>query len=193
MSSLNYQQRQPQTAGGVQQAAGVPAGGGKKTDRVKFEKSDNVCCNSFACSAETRGSDGCICKAGSKMGLNKIMSRGRMEYVKLMRQYNQANPTKSLKVSIKLVREAIDGPKTNGSVAFMATAESVVGSDVNNADDFETWLSEHDGTSFYALGSLEGEGASCSLSLRRSLTMSSRCSTCCSRLDPRHDLPPTRR
>ena len=61
---------------------------------------ENECCFSFACTAATRGNQGCIpCKHTSKlpsMTVSFIQSRARREYVKLLRVFVQGNPGKSL-------------------------------------------------------------------------------------------------
>ena len=143
---LNYQ---------APKAGDTPAGGGQT--KVK-----NECCYSFACTPTARGSGGCICKHTSKFDLAGITSKGRREYIKLLREYSKANPSKSLKVAIKLVREAVGDTKPAGKqgIAFMTSVESVLGSDVNNVDELDAWLQDHTGdASFFALGSTEGAGS----------------------------------
>ena len=79
--------------------------------------------------------------------------------MKLLRQYSAANPGKTLKVAIKLVREAVGSATTKSSLAFMTTVESVVGSDVDNVDELDAWLSDNSGASFFVLGDVGGEGS----------------------------------
>ena len=136
-------------------AGDTPAGGGQTKEK-------NECCYSYACTPTARGSGGCICKHTSKFDLAGITSRARREYIKLLREYSKANPSKSLKVAIRLVREAVGEAKPPGKqgIAFMASVESVLGSDVDNVDELDAWLQDHTGdSSFFALGSTEGTGS----------------------------------
>ena len=57
-----------------------------------------------------------------------IRSIPRREYVKLLRAFAKANPGKSLKVAIRLVREAIgeSKPVDRRGIAFMISVESVL-------------------------------------------------------------------
>ena len=76
--------------------------------------------------------------------------------------FEQANPGKSLKVAIKLVRESVGDSKPVGKqgIAFMASVESVLGSNANNVDELDAWLQDHMGdASFFPLGSTEGDGS----------------------------------
>ena len=149
-------------------AGDTPAGGGQTQDQPGTTprgqvKNDNPCCNSFACTAITRGSHGCICKHNSKFNVSTIASQARREYIKLLRVYSKANPSKSLKVNIRVVREAVGEQKPdNGkgpNLSFMASVESVLGNNVTNVDELDAWLSDHNGDgSFFALGATEGEG-----------------------------------
>ena len=85
--------------------------GGGQTQTPQSDKKQNDCCFSFACTPATRGDQGCICKHTSKYDLALIRSIPRREYVKLLRAFAKANPGKSLKVAIRLVREAIGESK----------------------------------------------------------------------------------
>ena len=162
LASLNYQQ--PPSAGGPPAKPGAPAGGGKT-------KLENECCNSYACTKSTRVISpncptGCICDHRSTVDLSEIKSMGRREYVKLLRRFSKANPNKSLKVAVSLVREAVgatsvgaNAVKPGGKLAFMTTVESVVGSNMNDIDELDAWLSDNSGSSFFVLGDVGGEGS----------------------------------
>ena len=81
-------------------------------------------CNSFACQQQ---GGSCICKHTSKFDITTILSKGRREYVKLVRKYNKAFPNKSLKVTIKVVRETLippDGTDKSGALTFMTPSSS---------------------------------------------------------------------
>ena len=72
------------------------------------------------------------------------MNKGRREYVKLLRAYHKANPGKSLKVDLQLVKQQLKpSENANGSngtpggqsgprpaVNYMATVASVLGAEV---------------------------------------------------------------
>ena len=47
--------------------------------------------------------------------------------VKLLRAYSKANPGKSLKVAIRLVREAVGEKKKDGALSFMTYACKLTG------------------------------------------------------------------
>ena len=79
--------------------------GGNKTDSNKCNE-----CLSYACK---RQNGTCICRWDSSFPLSNIKQKGRRDYVQLMRAYNKANPDKSLKVSVRVVKEAVEGPSTN--------------------------------------------------------------------------------
>ena len=133
---------------------GNPGGGGKSRQRE-----GNDCCFSFACTKDARGNGGCICKSSSKFDTSTL-SKTRARYVNLLRKYSKANPGKSLKVAIKLVREAVGegDEKQEKQLTFMTSVESVVGGNINNVDELDAWLNEHEGENFYTLGMVEGEG-----------------------------------
>ena len=149
------------------QLTDTPAGGvekekrKKKVDKDKDEKEKSKCdtCYSFACTEEARGNGGCICKWNSKYDLSKAPSKGKQDYIKLLRAYNKANPDATLKVKISLVREAI-GSSPSGTLTFLKPVKELLGCDIDEVDELEAWLSDHAGSqSFFALGATDGPGS----------------------------------
>ena len=141
-----------------QPTGGAPAGGGKNGDDPKNDlpKGDCNTCFAYACTKEVRGNDGCICKHSSKFDASQL-TRQREKYVKLVRAYNKENPGKSLKVAIKVVREALDAKKDE-QLTFMTSVESVMGSSIDNVDELEAWLTDNSGKAFFTLGHTGGQG-----------------------------------
>ena len=150
----------------LQTAAGAPAGAPEGGGRNRQKTQTQACCNSFACPGSNNTPDKlCICDGNSAFNLSKIDNTGRREYVKLLRKYSKANPGKSLKVSLQLVKEAVgnitskstsDKPKVN----FMASVASVLGDEVSDKSALDAWLATHNDndSGFYMLGDISGDG-----------------------------------
>ena len=94
----------------------------------------------------------------SKFDTSKL-TRHRKKYVELLRAYNKANPGKSLKVAIKVVRDELDANDSTKQLTFMTSVESVMGSKIDNTDELEAWLSDNGDKSFFTLGHTTGEGS----------------------------------
>ena len=94
--------------------------------------------------------------------------------MKLLRSYHKANPGKSLKVDLQLVKQKMKPSEntdnsngtTNGqpgsrpAINFRASVASVLGEEVTDKNALDNWLAQHNDNSdgFYVMGDLSGEG-----------------------------------